>query len=107
MLVELARDRDYRAIGQEPGWRLEVRKGKEIVFIYAYGESRAVTPAPRPETDAETGARTYRAVTEASDLRVTIAPTACTDAMSGKPFETTVTVTLNDTAYHGCGGPLP
>ncbi|HEU5041519.1 MAG TPA: hypothetical protein VFT84_11885 [Gemmatimonadales bacterium] len=107
VFFELARDRDFEAIGQEPGWKLEIVKGKEIVFTYAYGASKAVTPAPRPETDPETGARTYRAVTEASDLAVSIEPRACTDAMSGKPFETTVTVTLNGTAYHGCGGPLP
>lgn len=66
-----------------------------------------VTPAPRPETDPETGARVYHAITEASDLRVVIEQAPCTDVMSGKPFEATVTVTLNGQTHHGCGGALP
>ena len=33
-----------------------------------------------------------------------IQPTACTDAMSGESYETTVTITLDGRAYHGCGG---
>jgi len=106
VFFELARRRDFRALGQEPGWSLEIREGEAITFTYAYGESRAVTPVPVPTTDSATGARVYHAVTEASDLRVVIESRACTDAMSGKPFETTVSVTLNGQAYSGCGGPL-
>jgi putative lipoprotein len=62
---------------------------------------------PAAETDTATGTRSYRARTGAYDLRVLIEPARCTDAMSGQPYETTVTVTLEGKAYHGCGGPLP
>lgn len=34
VFFELARDRDFRAVGQEPGWQLEIRKGKKIRFTY-------------------------------------------------------------------------
>lgn len=105
VFFELARDRDFRAAGQEPFWRLEIRKGKEIRFT-SVGKADAVTPTPRPETDAATGIRVYHAVTEANDLRVVIEPAPCTDVMSGKAFEATVTVTLNGQGYHGCGGAL-
>lgn len=70
------------------------------------GKPDVVTPAPRDTTDPVTGARVFHATTEATDLRVVIEPTPCTDVMSGKLFETTVAVTLNKHIYHGCGGSL-
>ncbi len=106
VFFELARDRDFRAVGQEPFWHLEIHKGKQLRFTYDLGEREAVTPAPQPEIDPAKGARVYHAVTEANDLRVAIEPAPCSDVMSGKPFETTVTVTLNGQTYHGCGESL-
>lgn len=103
VFFELARDRDFRAVGQEPFWRLELQKGKEIRFTYALGQREAATPAPVPKIDPVSGSSVYHAVTEANDLRVAIEPTRCADVMSGKPFEKTVTVTLNGQTYRGCG----
>ncbi len=106
VFFELARDHDFRAAGQEPFWRLEIRKGKEIRFV-SIGKADVVTPDPGPSTGPESGTRTYHAVTEANDLRVVIRPTQCIDAMSGKPFAAKVTVTLNGQSYQGCGEALP
>jgi hypothetical protein len=107
VFFELTRDTDFRAVGQEPGWLLEIRKAREMRLITDYGADTAVTPVPPGQTDTATGARTYHAVTEAHDLQVLIQPTACTDVMSGESYETTVTITLDGRAYHGCGGLLP
>ncbi len=106
VFFELARDRDFRAIGQEPGWQLEIRQGAEMRFTYDYGKGSAVTPASPVRVDSSTGTRTYQAVTEANDLRVEIVPVACTDAMSGRSFAATVTVTLNGRSFRGCGEKL-
>ncbi len=106
VFFELERDRAFRAAGQEPFWRLEIVKDREIRFAQV-GKADVVTPVPAPETDPESGARTYHAITESSDLRVVIKPTPCTDAMSGNTFEATVVVTLNGQTSHGCGGALP
>jgi heat shock protein HslJ/uncharacterized membrane protein len=106
IFFELTRDRDFRAIGQEPGWQLEIRMGSEMRFTYDYGKGSAVTPAARAELDAKTGTRTFHAKAEANDLRVEIVPVGCEDSMSGKPFPATVTVTLNDRSFRGCGESL-
>jgi heat shock protein HslJ/uncharacterized membrane protein len=106
VFFELTRDRDFRAIGQEPGWQLEIRMGSEMRFTYDYGKGSAVTPAARAELDAKTGTRTFHAKAEANDLRVEIVPVGCEDSMSGKPFPATVTVTLNDRGFRGCGESL-
>jgi hypothetical protein len=107
VFFELTRDSDFRAMGQEPGWLLEIRHAREMRLITDYGADTAVAPVPPPGTDSATGARTYRATAGARDLQVLIQPTACTDAMSGESYETTVTITLDGRDLHGCGGPLP
>lgn len=106
VFFELARDRDFRALGQEPGWELEIHKGAVIRLTYDYGKGTAVTPASRAQVDSRTGTRTYHAVTKANDLRVEIVPVACTDSMSGRSFSTTVSVTLNGRTFRGCGEEL-
>jgi heat shock protein HslJ/uncharacterized membrane protein len=106
VFFELARDRDFRALGQEPGWQLEIRKGAEMRLTYDYGAGTAVTPAARVQIDPTSGTRTYHAVTEANDLRVVIVPVPCADTMSGRPFSATVSVTLNGRTLRGCGEEL-
>lgn len=106
VFFELARDRDFRALGQEPGWELEIHKGAEMRLTYDYGKGTAVTPASRAQVHARTGTRTYHAVTKANDLRVEIVPVACTDSMSGRAFTATVSVTLNGRTFRGCGEEL-
>lgn len=106
VFFELARDRDFRAVGQEPGWQLEIRVGSEMRFTYDYGKGSAVTPAARAYLNAKTGTRTFHAVSEANDLRAEIVPVGCQDSMSGKPYPSTVTVTLNDRSFRGCGESL-
>jgi heat shock protein HslJ/uncharacterized membrane protein len=106
VFYELTRDRDFRAIGQEPGWQLEIRMGSEMRFTYDYGKGSAVTPAARAEIDANTGTRTFHAKAETNDVRVEIVPVGCEDSMSGKPFPATVTVTLNGRSFRGCGESL-
>jgi len=95
---------DFRAVGQEPGWHLELYTGKEMRLTYAYGERTAVTPMPAPTTDAASGSQTFHAVTGANDLLVVIERKPCLDAMSGNPFPATVTVTINGETLRGCGG---
>lgn len=106
VFYEMARDRDFRALGQEPGWQLEIRKGAEMRLTYDYGAGTAVTPAAKAQIDPTSGTRTYHAVTEANELRVVIVPVQCADAMSGRPFPATVSVTLNGRTLRGCGEEL-
>jgi uncharacterized membrane protein len=93
----------FRAVGNEPGWVLEIVPEKWIRFSYDYGEREAYTPVPEPVRDGAAGATVYHAITEASDLRVVIERNACLDTMSGREFEAKVTVTLDGTTYRGCG----
>jgi hypothetical protein len=107
VFFELQRGPAFRAVGQEPGWLLDFRPDGTMRFEYAYGESATTAGIPRPETDPATKTRTFRTAGAAGDLVVVVEPKACADAMSGLPFETTVTVTYLGTSYRGCGWEMP
>ncbi len=93
-----------RAVGQEPGWTLDIVPDDRIEFTTNYGERRIVTPDPGAVTD---GDRTvYHPVTESADLRVVVSPEPCADAMSGAPYPLTVKVALDGQTYSGCGRSL-
>lgn len=98
-----ARERgaSLQAVGQEPGWTLEIIPEGEIVFVADYGARRVATPDPGGEADGDR--LVYHAVTESADLRVVVSPEPCEDVMSGAPYPATVEVTLDGETYRGCG----
>jgi hypothetical protein len=66
-----ARGAVFRAIGQEPGWHLEIHP-ERIVLVYSNGEARAAVPNPGALVDPALPIRRWRAVTEAHVLAVTV-----------------------------------
>lgn len=75
-----ARGVRFRAVGQEPGWILDVR-----------------------EWTAGAGRFVYRVETEAHRAAIVIDDEPCRDVMSGWPYESTVSMTLDGREYRGCG----
>jgi uncharacterized membrane protein len=96
---------DFRAIGQEPGWLLEIDAGKSMYLLADYGEKKVTTLAPAPTRDS-TGATTYAASADGHHLTVVIRERACQDAMSGEEMTHEATVTLDGREYRGCGRQL-
>jgi len=95
---------DFRALGQEPGWILEITKGKQLTYIGNYGKDTLATSVPKPK---ENGERTiYQANTDSHKLEITIAEKPCTDSMSGFQFPKSVGITVDGKKYHGCGRSL-
>jgi putative lipoprotein len=101
-----ARDRgaDFRAVGQEPGWYLEIDNGKSIRLVYDYAQRQATTPAPPPVSRG--GSTVYDVSTEAHRLRVIIEERSCQDTMSGEAFPRAVTVEIDGRSLRGCGREL-
>jgi len=94
----------FRAIGQEPGWLVEVTDDS-LRFAWAYGQHEVTAPRFRKETDA--GRILYMAETNRGTVRIVANPQQCTDPMNGRLFSHTVTVTLVGDTHTGCGHPLP
>jgi uncharacterized membrane protein len=96
----------FRAVGQEPGWHLEITDGQQIRLVTAYGAQPYTFPTPVPVVNQASA--TTRYVTEHSghELLVLIEGKRCYDTMSGEAFAVTVTLRLDGREYRGCGRPL-
>jgi putative lipoprotein len=97
---------DFRAVGNEPGWYLEIKRGDIIVFVGDYGQSRYQFATPAPFSDQQARKTTYRVDDGGHDLMIVIEGRSCGDTMSDETFESTVTVTLDGKKYRGCGRAL-
>lgn len=98
---------DFRAVGNEPGWYLEITFGQRILVVTDYGKRRHSFPAPADPPDPDAAQTTIRARTADHRLEVAIANRPCRDSMSGESFETTVRATLDGKTFNGCGRALP
>jgi membrane-bound inhibitor of C-type lysozyme len=100
------RGADFRAVGNEPGWHLEIKAGEKTVFVSEYGQSRFEFVTPEPLNDQIARKTTYKVQNMEHDLTIILEALLCHDSMSGESFETTVTVILDGQIYRGCGRPL-
>lgn len=97
---------DFRALGQEPGWYLEITDGKQIQYVGNYGQDTVYTSVPDHQGDEQQGKTVYHAESGAHSLLVEISDKPCTDSMSGFDFPSTVSVTVDGETYRGCGRSL-
>ncbi len=93
---------DFRAVGNEPGWHLEIQQQARIVLVTDYGATRVELPLPKPCEDHAT--RTSR--WDAGELVLEVTGRPCIDTMSGERFESEVTVSWDGRVLRGCGRAL-
>jgi heat shock protein HslJ len=94
----------FRAIGQEPGWVLELDE-HQVRFEGNYGGLGVPAPVAEIVHNTESGVDTY--TIDAGELAVVIRKTPCTDVMSGEQFTHTVTVRFDGRELQGCGRVRP
>lgn len=100
---------DFRAVGNEPGWYLEIYdKGtpEKIDFVGDYGQAYYTFPSVQRESQQSPPRTRYVARIGGHQMEATLEPGPCRDDMSGETFETKVALTLNNRIYQGCGKPL-
>lgn len=98
---------DFRALGNEPSWVLEIVKGNTIIFSNFYAKIHMyVFQKTEPEVDQSARKTVYKVSNEGHVLTVTIIGTSCQDTMSGESFESRVIVELDDKLFNGCGKAL-
>jgi membrane-bound inhibitor of C-type lysozyme len=96
----------FRAVGNEPGWHLEITPSEKTVFVTDYGELQHSVVTAQLVTEQNTRTTTYDVGNAEHDLTVEIQGQSCEDTMSGETFEATVTVKLDGKTYKGCGKAL-
>lgn len=95
-----ARGIGFRAVGNEPGWYVEVDKG-ESPSLHAtldYGDREVIVAKAQPAGLGFTGK-----TADGTAVVLEIQRTRCQDGMSGEAFETTARLVVGDRTYRGCG----
>ena len=95
---------DFRAVGNEPGWFLEIDNEKWMRLLYAYGERQATVPVTTPVTTAGTTRIESSGGGHALKVEITAGP--CSDGMSDQSYPLSVTVEIDGTPLRGCGRAL-
>jgi uncharacterized membrane protein len=93
---------DFRAVGQEPGWMLDLYTDGRAALVWDYGEKGAAFTRGAL-SDPQEGASQYDASEGGHTLRVVRRRFPCQDAMSGEAYPARVTVTIDGRTLEGCG----
>jgi len=93
---------DFRAVGQEPGWLLDIYTAGGIKVVWDYGEGDAEF-ATATLTNPQEGATRYDASSGGRTIVVTVRRYPCQDTMSGEAFPATVEVVIDGRTLNGCG----
>jgi uncharacterized membrane protein len=91
----------FRAVGQEPGWMLDIHANARAVLLLDYGETLLGLSLPydyNPDSQAPIAANA-----DGRPVTLTITHTSCEDAMSGQSYPSTVNVRLDGRTLTGCG----
>jgi len=98
-----AEDTTYSARGNEPGWLLRL-DGDAVEYLGNYGEVRISGTVSAREALEEDVTRLSVEAADAITLVAEIAARRCSDTMTGLTYPDTVTITLGEARYSGCGG---
>jgi uncharacterized membrane protein len=93
---------DFRAVGQEPGWIVDVYAQGRIVALLDYGETLIEFPRPEPTYPAE-GSTRFETQAGGHTLSITYRRFRCEDAMSGEAYPSAVEVVIDGRTLNGCG----
>lgn len=91
---------DFRAVGNEPGWYLELQEGRQILYVGNYGVDRWLLPTPQPIV--ADGYREYR-VDDERQLHIRIEDEPCSDSMADEQYPARVLIAVDGRELEGCG----
>ena len=91
----------YRALGNEPGWVLEIGPANQLSWTTNFGQDRYDFEQAQAMATTD-GANVYTAQNDAVSLKATIKAERCVDD-GDVEFDHVVTVDTGGQTYHGCG----
>jgi len=97
---------DFRAVGNEPGWQMEISNKNHIMLLSDYGQSKYIFKNASIQSSATERKTVYAATNNTDSLRVTLVGERCQDTMADEQYETSVVIELNGRELRGCGKPL-
>jgi uncharacterized lipoprotein YbaY len=101
-----ARGVGFRAVGNEPGWNVEVDKGAAppMRATLDYGQRQLQVAHTQPFSDPASGTVGFRGNTDdGTRVELTIHRGQCQDDMSGESFDASAELAVGAQRYKGCG----
>jgi membrane-bound inhibitor of C-type lysozyme len=92
----------YRALGNEPGWVLEIGPGNGIVLVTNFGSESHAFDAAQESAGPDAASRTYTAGSGDRTIRVTVQQQRCIDDGEVE-FDHAATVEFAGQTLRGCG----
>jgi uncharacterized membrane protein len=96
---------NYRALGQEPGWQLEI-SSRGFLLVTGYGENRVEFPRTEPEVNQAERTTRYQSKFDGDSIDIIIKGEECSDSMSGETFSSQIEVSWRGKMLRGCGRAL-
>lgn len=94
----------FHARGNEPGWTLSLPNDvPELDLLLDDGERQLTLPYRVTALDNAEGQMLLASGRADTPFELRLEARACFDSMSGEPFPTRVTLTIDDETYRGCG----
>jgi len=93
----------FRAVGNEPGWLVEVRDDKKIRFVNDYGDLEIKAPVDDLWLGPAGEDKIYYVENEAVQFQVIIMKKSYQDTMSGESYPYQVRVVFPNKSYIGGG----
>jgi putative lipoprotein len=97
---------DYRAVGNEPGWHLEIVNGGRTRFVGDYGELVLEFDTPTPADGGGPGAVDYLWREGDRGVTIRLRREPCRDTMAGVGYPLRVRVEVDGRIFEGCGRAL-
>lgn len=97
---------DFRAIGNEPGWYMEIHNQSRLILVTNYGSERQEFDLQEPVINQASRTTRYEVTQDGMEMVLTIKGEPCYDSMSGEKFESAAEVLLNGKPLRGCGRAL-
>ncbi len=100
------RGADFRAVGNEPGWYLELFSSGESTLVTDYGNERFRFTAEGPEFMEDGPGNRFNGLARGLSIEIELTPGPCLDTMIDVEYETSVRVSVGGRVLRGCGNPL-
>ena len=94
---------DFRAVGQQPDWILEIDRGDSVYLTLDGLSAPIILPAPLATYDPESEQTLYRVRRKAQNLTVIVYGDSCGRVVDGERFLNLVTIRLDGRELQGCG----
>ena len=97
---------DFRALGNEPGWYMEISNKQDILLVTDYGQQTYQFTSAIINSNPQDRTTIYHAHSDGNSVEIAIKGMPCQDSMSGEAFSAAVSVLINNRRYMGCGKAL-